>query len=101
MPSKKITAKEANDRADEINGRISARDHRFRKAALMIDIEGSVFFIQSAFIADLGGGYKAIISEHHKPILYHKDECVLEREFSEVVSEKETRLTVKTRRKKC
>ena len=65
-----VPLREVKEKVAEYSSRLLASDPRFRKSALLIHEDGTVMYLDSAFIMTVGE-WVVCFTEHHGDLVYH------------------------------
>jgi hypothetical protein len=75
MGKKALDVRQANELASAYDKSLLADDARFDNSVKIVDCEGTVLSISSAFLVK-NGKWLLCFAEHHSPQVFHMDEIV-------------------------
>jgi hypothetical protein len=78
-----VNYRAALEEARRLSSQLRSDDRRFRTVVLLVDIEGSVQFVRSAFFVRLSKDWLALFAEHHPVEVFCVSELLFFKQFRE------------------
>lgn len=82
-----MNIKEIEQQVQQMDADLQTSNFKPSRKVRVILEDGTMYYIPSAFLKPLQGGYMAIFGEHIEPIIFHLDECESCEELQELYGE--------------